>query len=118
MKSFWDRVAEELEYLGMTNKALADKVGITASNIGKGIKSNAMPSAENAVKIAHALNVSVEYLVTGSTGIKTSSGTGRGLPREYKKYLDLIEQCERLSPSQVKLLVQIAENFHGSGQSE
>ena len=30
---FWDNVKIELDYLGMTNKALAERVGIAASNI-------------------------------------------------------------------------------------
>lgn len=62
---FWDNVLIELDYLGMTNKALAEKCGFDASNIGRGIKLGSAPSVETAVKIAKELNVSVEYLVTG-----------------------------------------------------
>ena len=75
MNSFWDNVAAELEYLGMTNKALAEKVGITASNIGKGQKQGSSPSAETAVKIAKVLGVSVEYLVTRPTKVPTAQKT-------------------------------------------
>lgn len=63
---FWDNVLIELDYLGMTNKALAEKCGFDASNIGRGIKLGSAPSVETAVKIAKELNVTVEYLVTGS----------------------------------------------------
>ena len=35
---FWDNVVIELDYLGMTNKSLAEKCGFDASNIGRGIK--------------------------------------------------------------------------------
>lgn len=62
---FWNNVLIELDYLGMTNKALAQKAGFAASNIGKGIRMQSSPSADTAVKIANILGVSVEYLVTG-----------------------------------------------------
>ncbi|MCR5622952.1 MAG: helix-turn-helix domain-containing protein [Treponema sp.] len=64
--AFWDNVLVELDYLGMTNKALAEKAGFDASNIGRGIKLGSAPSVETAVKIARVLNVSVEYLVNGT----------------------------------------------------
>ena len=57
---FWDNVKIELDYLGMTNKVLAERVGIAASNIGKGIKMGSSPSAETAVKIANVLNFALQ----------------------------------------------------------
>lgn len=113
MNSFWDNVAVELEYLGMTNKALAEKVGITASNIGKGQKQGSSPSAETAVKIAKVLGVSVEYLVTGS---QPSEKTSHGAENEnqihfLRKYHDLIEKCEKLSQEKVRLLTEVADGF-------
>ena len=92
MNSFWDNVAAELEYLGMTNKVLAEKVGITASNIGKGQKQGSSPSAETAVKIAKVLGVSVEYLVTGSQpSEKTSHGAENEnqIPRPDRKMREI-----------------------------
>ena len=62
---FWNNVLIELDYLGMTSKALAVKAGFAASNIGKGIRMRRSTSADTAVKIANILGVSVEYLVTG-----------------------------------------------------
>ena len=113
MNSFWDNVAQELEYLGMTNKSLAEKVGITASNVGKGIKQGSVPSAETAVKIAKILDVSVEYLVTGSLGSdrKSLSAENNAQLHLYRKYKSLIEICENLTPEEVRLLEQVAENF-------
>lgn len=113
MNSFWDNVAVELEYLGMTNKALAEKVGITASNIGKGQKQGSSPSAETAVKIAKVLGVSVEYLVTGSS---PSDRNTHGAENEIqshllRKYHSLIEKCENLPPEKVRLLTEVAEGF-------
>lgn len=103
----------ELEYLGMTNKALAEKVGITASNIGKGQKQGSSPSAETAVKIAKVFGVSVEYLVTGKQEPIKSSHCAENETQLHllKKYHDLLEKCENLPQEKVNLLTQVAENF-------
>lgn len=114
MNSFWDNVAAELDYLGMTNKALAEKVGITASNIGKGQKQGSCPSAETAVKIAKVLDVSVEYLVTGKKSApKNSLQESEVALHLYKKYHDLLENCEELSEQNVRLLEQVSKVFAG-----
>lgn len=112
MNSFWDNVACELDYLGMTNKALAQKVGITASNIGKGQKQGSCPSAETAVKIAKVLGVSVEYLVTGNKSSPKNSLEEAELALHlYKKYRNLIDNCERLTEDKVRLLEEVSKVF-------
>lgn len=90
---FWDNVEIELDYLGMTNKALAEKVGIAASNIGKGIKMGSSPSAETAVKIANVLNVSVEYLVTGKSQNKSSNEIDL---QQYHKYARTLNELDKI----------------------
>ena len=111
--AFWDNVGIELDYLGMTNKELAEKVGITASNIGKGQKQGSSPSADTAVKIAAALGVTVEYLVTGSNSPanKNKQEEAEQL-RLYRKHNEIIKKCEQLSPEKEKLLAVIADNFN------
>ena len=110
--AFWDNVAIELDYLGMTNKELAEKVGITASNIGKGQKQRSSPSADTAVKIASVLGVTVEYLVTGSnTPTNKNKDQESEQLRLYRKHSEIIKKCEQLSPEKEKLLATIADNF-------
>ena len=113
--AFWDNVAIELDYLGMTNKELAEKVGITASNIGKGQRQGSSPSADTAVKIASVLGVTVEYLVTGSN---TPSNKNKDQESEqlrlYRKHSEIIKKCEQLPPEKEKLLTTIADNFEKS----
>ena len=110
--AFWDNVAIELDYLGMTNKELAEKVGITASNIGKGQKQGSSPSADTAVKIASVLGVTVEYLVTGSnTPTNKNKDQESEQLRLYRKHAEIIKKCEQLSPEKEKLLATIADNF-------
>lgn len=63
---FKENLKDELKYQGILVKELADKCGIPKRTIDHYLaEKNTAPIAENAVKIANALNVSVEYLVTG-----------------------------------------------------
>lgn len=75
------------------------------------VQKSASPSAENAVKIATALGVSVEYLVTGKElNLKTQkyfSDETQTQARLYKKYHTLIQKAEKLSKEQIVAL----ENF-------
>lgn len=65
--SFKDNLKSELEYQGIHLKELLAKCGISKNTLGNYITGhNSVPSAESAVKIAQALGVTVEYLVTGS----------------------------------------------------
>ena len=56
----------ELDYQGLTVKELSAKTGIAKGTLDcyLGIRAS-MPPADIAVKIANALGVTVEYLVTG-----------------------------------------------------
>ena len=64
--SFRENLKSELDYSGMLVKELADKSGVKKYSIDKYLSSvKQMPSVEIGVKLAQALGVSVEYLVTG-----------------------------------------------------
>jgi transcriptional regulator with XRE-family HTH domain len=57
----------ELDYLDLTVKELSAKTGIAKGTLDCYLGTRAsMPPADIAVKIANALGVSVEYLVTGN----------------------------------------------------
>lgn len=120
MRSFWDNVAVELDYLGMTNKALAEKVGITASNIGKGQKQASCPAADTAIRIAKVLNVSVEYLVTGSdTSSKVDKSQEQAEQiRLYKKYKEIIDFAESLPLAKQELVKQAVKNLKNWEETE
>jgi transcriptional regulator with XRE-family HTH domain len=63
---FKENLKQQLSYSGMYVKELAAKSGVKKQTIDSYLNVNAsMPSAKSAVAIAHVLNVSVEYLVTG-----------------------------------------------------
>ncbi|WP_461246719.1 helix-turn-helix domain-containing protein [Treponema sp. R6D11] len=64
--SFKTNLRAELDYLGLTVKELSEKTGIAKGTLDcyLGVRAS-MPPADIAVKIANALGVTVEYLVTG-----------------------------------------------------
>ncbi|MDR0682602.1 MAG: helix-turn-helix domain-containing protein [Dysgonamonadaceae bacterium] len=68
MPDFSQRLREELEYTGLSQKELAAKAGIQKRALDMYLgPQKSMPPADAAVKIASVLDVSVEYLVTGRT---------------------------------------------------
>ena len=65
--NFKTRLKEEMEYNGIQHKELAAKANIKPRALLTYVASNpSMPPADAAVRIAKALGVSVEYLVTGT----------------------------------------------------
>lgn len=84
--SFKENLKAELEYQDIQLKELAEKTRIsknTLSNYLTGHKS--LPAADNAVKIAKALGVTVEYLVTG---MSSDENTISSLPIKHRKIID------------------------------
>ena len=75
MPSFTRRLQSEIDYLGLSRKEFAAKVGIKKRALDAYLgPQQSMPPADIAVKIAAALGLSVEYLVTG---------------KEYKQKVDV-----------------------------
>lgn len=71
---FRENLKAELDYQGMLVKELAEKSGISKKTIDHYLITNPRePLVTNAVAIAKALNVSVEYLVEGKNSIKELS---------------------------------------------
>jgi transcriptional regulator with XRE-family HTH domain len=63
---FKENLKSELIYSGMMVKELAATTGIKRHTLDNYLNThNALPNADAAVKIAQALNVTVEYLITG-----------------------------------------------------
>ena len=66
MTDFSKRLRSEIEYQGLNRKEFAAITGIKIRALDTYLGPNpSMPPADTAVKIAAALGVSVEYLVTG-----------------------------------------------------
>ena len=102
MESFWNRVDNELEFLGKNRTYLANKCGFTVANIGKGIKLGSTPSAETAVKIAQVLGVSVEYLVNG-----VDSSFPKTLKPEVAEIVEEINHLEKEDLEAIKYIIKM-----------
>ena len=89
MLQFWKNVKSELEYKTMTQRQLADSIKVSYNTIQSWITKDRLPDAEQAVKIAHALQTSVEYLVTG-THSKESLSENRHIISEIKQKINTV----------------------------
>jgi len=66
MSAFKNRLQSEIEYIGLNRKEFAAKANIKIRALDAYLgPQQSMPPADTAVKIASALGLSVEYLVTG-----------------------------------------------------
>ncbi|MDR2718293.1 MAG: helix-turn-helix domain-containing protein [Treponema sp.] len=100
---FGENLKQELAYKGMLKKELAALSGVHKRAIDTYVRTRAsMPPADTAVKIAKALGVTVEYLVTGEDS---------SLPKEVngvaRSFLNLNTRDRRL----VTLLIRSMNDF-------
>lgn len=90
LMSFKDNLREEISFQGLQIKEIALRTGISNSTFLSYVDARgSIPNAEIAVKIAQALGVSVEYLVTGKESPKEPV-----LTTETKKIVSLLSSLE------------------------
>lgn len=107
--SFRDNLKSELEYQDIKVKELAAKTGLNRKTIDNYLtKNSADPSATNAVKIAKALNVTVEYLVMGTSKNEEILSTDN----QTADFLEIIKKLKTLPAEQKKLIFSIVDSFH------
>lgn len=112
--SFKDNLRDEMEFQDMKQKEFSEKTGISVNTIRNYINGhNALPSAEVAVKIAGALGVSVEYLVSGKKS---------GVQKIPSKVIHIENSLLHFSESDLdavsKIVDSIAEKYKGSPNCE
>ena len=106
MSDFSKRLRSEIEYLGLNQKEFAAKAGIKKRALDAYLRAQqSMPPADTAVKIASALGVSVEYLVTGKEYRKSVDISG------YLQFRDILDDLavlpdELLEP--IKAMIKTA----------
>ena len=66
-EQFNERLQQAISRSGMTQKELAEKVGITEAAVSHYLKGDRMPRSAVAVKLADVLNMSVDELMRGNT---------------------------------------------------
>jgi transcriptional regulator with XRE-family HTH domain len=103
---FRENLRNELDFQDMKVKELSDKCKIPKATLECYLRTQSTePSAENAVKIARALGVSVEYLVTGKVPAEKPQAA---LSREGRM---IIQQLGKLSPEQCRSLLSLIQAF-------
>jgi len=86
----------ELDYSGMLVKELAAKSGVNKWSIDNYLNARGqLPSVEAGVKIAKALGVSVEYLVTGEDSQKNASHNQSKTSRLIGQFAEQLDPQKR-----------------------
>ena len=107
---FNTRLKEEIEFADIRYKELAEKSGVPERALYNYVatKNPSMPPADVAVKIANALGVSVEYLVTGKS--KEIQNLSADIEK-FHKYASLLNKIDSLSEKQIKMVRIIISEF-------
>lgn len=109
---FKDNLKAQIEYKGMIIKELAAKAGISKRTIDTYVDSRAViPNAEIAVRLAKALDTTVEYLVTGNENDENLNPSDHAAidSELYFKYHKQISKIDKLNSRDKKLLNTIIE---------
>jgi transcriptional regulator with XRE-family HTH domain len=105
--NFRENLRIELDYQGVTVKELSVRTGIPISSLDCYLGTRAtVPSAENAVKIAQALKVSVEYLVMGEEAAYKHKKSNSS--REAQ---EIIRWVGNLSREQCRAMLKMVQTF-------
>ncbi|MBR2175884.1 MAG: helix-turn-helix transcriptional regulator [Clostridia bacterium] len=89
------RIIDRRKKLGLTQEALAEKSNLTTQFVSYAESGKRAMRPENLLKIANALEVSTDYLLTGDI--------------IDKDLLILSEKLSKLTPSQVRLIENIID---------
>ena len=105
--NFKENLRNELDYQGITVKELSARTGIPIASLDCYLGNRAtVPSAVAAVKIAQALDVTVEYLA-----INKNVGTTRLDKKFGRETLELINWVENLNMEQSKAILKLVKTF-------
>ena len=114
---FRDRLREQIDFLGLLDKEVAARAGISKRAIDSYVGSRGcMPSADIAVRIAQVLGVSVEYLITGKNDVPNEilsavNKNENSTPMEEQK---LLKTFTELSQKDKKTVIALAEYLNSS----
>jgi transcriptional regulator with XRE-family HTH domain len=109
MSDFSKRLRSEIEYLGLNQKEFAAKAGIKKRALDAYLRAQqSMPPTDTAVKIASALGVSVEYLVTGKEYRQSVDISG------YLQFRDLLDDLAVLPDEILEPIKAVIRSFADS----
>ena len=104
--SFRENLREAIDLNGLEQKELAHEANVSLRNIENYLRENAsIPAADKAVRIARALGVTVEYLVTGQNLLADQTTLD---DPEMKK---LIVSIKKLPKNKQHIIIQNAQSL-------
>ena len=102
--SFANNLRREMEYQDIQVKELSQRTGISKNTLDKYLSgSQSLPSVEKAAKIAKALNVSVEYLLSAEENITKRD------PEISQEDLNILTSYRKLSREKKELIKSLIE---------
>ncbi len=106
--SFRENLKSELSFQGMLVKELSSRTGINKRTLDNYLREKGnIPSADIAVKIADALGVSVEFLVTGTE--RKASGDFK---EQYSSDVRIIaKKLSKMTENQKKLVSVLVDEI-------
>jgi len=106
--TFRENLRNELNFQDVTVKELSARTGIPVATLDCYLGARAtIPSVDAAYKIAHALKVSVEYLVSGEN-VNITNPPKKKICQEAR---DIIRWVENLTPEQCKTIYSMISTF-------
>jgi len=103
---FWDRTNKLIRERGYTQDTLSIKCKFRIRRIGNLSGRNTLPKADEVVKIAQALGVTAEYLITGKTNnninietLKLAQNISNLLPQDKEEIMLLVKH--KLKPKKI-----------------
>jgi transcriptional regulator with XRE-family HTH domain len=102
MSLIGQRIKELRTKLNLTQKVLAEKVGMTYVQIGRYEKRGAVPSSEVLNKLADALNTTTDYLMNGNTEEKAKASLKDS---ELLQQFKAVEELDEKDKSTIKDII-------------
>lgn len=96
---FKDRLKQARTQMGLSQSKLANRIGVHVTNISRYERGENKPTSQVLSKLADALNISADYLMTGSTDDVAKATIAD------KELLDQFRRIEQL-PQDKKFLVK------------
>lgn len=106
--SFRERLIDELNYRGISNKDFAGMVGISTNTLNMYLYRGSMPSADIAVKMAQVLNTTTEYLVSGTDKNKPLNKIDTKSDWQKKEIITIMN---KLNSNQLEHFLEIARAY-------
>ena len=106
--TFRERLIDELNYQGISNKDFAGMVGISTGTLGMYLYRGSIPAADVAVRMAQVLNTTTEYLVLGDK--EKSSPASSSTKSDWQKK-EIAAIAGSLGEKQLECLLEIVRAY-------